>query len=190
MEYYTLKLCGLTRKLPLARISKNTSLASFSILGDVELVDRVADRLIEKLQTLSFDYLVGPEVRVVPLIHEIAKRLNHKRFVICRQQVRSYMVSPIIVKPLPFFPKHVQPLVIDGPDALLLKNKKVAIIDDVISTGVTLRMIKKLMEKVNAKITATAAIIQQGEPFNPLPDLIYLGHLPIFKTPPPNSNEH
>ncbi len=181
MEFYTLKICGLVRKLPLIHIGKNTKFASLSILGDVELVDRLADVMAEKLKKVEFDYLVGPEVKVVPLIHGIAKRLGHKKFIVCRKSVKPYMISPVVLKPLSYFPKHARPLVLDGEDADLVKGKKVVIIDDVISTGVTVRMMRKLMEQVDAKVVAVFTALKQGEQFDKIDNLMYLETLPIFK---------
>lgn len=181
MKFHELTLCGLQRKLPLTYVSKNTKLAQFSILGDVELVDKLADEVSNLLKTLDIDYIVGPEVKVVPLIHGIAKRLGHPRFIVCRKSVRPYMGKPIILKPLPHFPKHSKPLVISEEDALLIKNKNVAIIDDVISTGVTMRMMNKLMEKVGAKVIKQVVVIKQGEQFDQFPNLVHFGELPIIK---------
>ena len=182
MKYYSLSICGLKRKLPLAHISKKTLLANFSILGDVELVDTLADALAKKLKEYKFDYLVGLEIKVVPLVHGIAKRLGQKRFILCRKSVKPYMASPVILKPLSHFPKHVRPLVIDGKDAKLLKNKKVIIIDTVISTGVTMRMAKKIMEKVKAEPVLMIAVLRQGDQFDKFDNLFYLQEIPLFKT--------
>lgn len=181
MKYHELTLFGLKRQLPLTHISKNTQLAQFSILGDVELVDKLADAIAKIIQDSQIDYVVGPEVKVVPLVHGIAKRLGHDRFVICRKSIRPYMNKPIILRPLSHFPKHSKPLVISDEDAKLLNNKNVAIIDDVISTGVTMRMMNKLMEKVGAKVITRIAVIKQGKQFDEFPNLIYFAELPIFK---------
>ncbi len=89
MKYYSLNICGLKRKLPLAHISKKTLLANFSILGDVELVDTLADTLAKKLKEYKFDYLVGLEIKVVPLVNGIAKRWGQKRFILCRKSVKQ-----------------------------------------------------------------------------------------------------
>jgi len=181
-DYYNIEICGLKRKLPLIPISKNTKIASFNILGDTELTQKVTSALSRKLKKYKFDYLVGPEVKVVPLIHELSAKLGHKKYVICRKSVKPYMISPVILKPLSYFPKHIRPLVIDGVDRALLAGKKVVIVDDVVSTGVTLRMIKHLMEKIGAKVVASIAIIRQGEKqFDEIENFIYLCELPIFK---------
>lgn len=174
-------ICGLTRELPIVHISKDKLLANFTFLGDIELVDCLADTLADKLKKSGVEYLVCPHVKVVPLVHGVARRLGQKRFVVFRKSVKPYMTSPVILKPLPHFPKHVQPMVMNGPDAELLKGKKVAIIDDVISTGTTMQMANRFMEKVGALVIANIAVIRQGDfPLKNIPNLAYLYHLPIF----------
>jgi len=181
MDFYHLNLCGLERELPLIHISRQTRLASFSLLGDVELVEKIADSLERRLKKIKFDYFVGPEVKVVPLVSELARRFNHKKFVVCRKSVKPYMVAPVILKPLSYFPKHVRQLVLNGEDASLLKGKKVVIVDDVVSTGVTMRMMGKLMEKVGAEVVLQVAVLHQGEQFDKFEKFLTLAELPIFK---------
>lgn len=180
MNTYTLEICGLKRELPIVHISDKTRLANFSFLGDVELVDCLSDIIAEKLSRVQFDYLVGTEVKTVPFIHGVAKRIGHKRFVVCRKSIKPYMVDPTVLKPLDYFPKHVKPLVINGVDRDLIKGKRVVIIDDVVSTGVTLRMMRKLMEKIGVTVVLQVAVIKQGTQFDDLADLVYLAELPIF----------
>ncbi len=181
MEYHTLELCGLRRELPLVYVAKKTRLAQWSMLGDVELVDKLADELEKILKQFKFEYLVAPEVRVLPLVHGIALRLGQKTFVVCRRSVKPYMVDPVILKPLPHFPKHVAQMVIDGRDVKLVEGRRVVVIDDVVSTGVTMRMMTKLMEKVGAKVVKLVGVIKQGKQFDDLAEMINLGELPIFK---------
>lgn len=181
MDYYELKLCGLKRQLPLIFVGKKTRLASFSLLGDAQLTEIVAKAFEKKFKKMDFEAFVGPEVKVVPLIFELARRFKQEKFVVCRKSVKPYMVSPVILKPLAYFPKHIRQLVIDGEDAKYLKDKKVIIVDDVISTGVTMRMMGHLMAKVGAKVVLYTAILRQGEQFDKFENLITLGNLPIDK---------
>jgi len=181
VDYYPLTICGITRKLPLIQIGRKTKIASFSILGDAELVDKIATQMAKKLKRVDFDYLVGPEVKVVPLLQSLSEKLGKKRFIVCRKSAKQYMISPIILLPLSHFPKHSHPLVINGEDVKLLKNKKVVIIDDVVSTGITLRMVNKLMTDANAKIVTRLAVIKQGNQFDKNLKFDYLSTLPIIK---------
>jgi adenine phosphoribosyltransferase len=181
VEYYELELCGLERRLPLIYVGKRTRLASFSILGDVELVNCLADTIAKKLKKVEFDYLVSPEVKVVPLTHGVALRLGHKHFIVCRKSIKPYMVSPAVVKPLSHFPKHAKPLVIDGVDTERVRGKKVVILDDIISSGVTMRMMSHLMKTVGAEVVSYFAVIKQGEQFDQLNHLEYLEEIPVFR---------
>lgn len=181
METYTIELYGLKRTLPLVHIGRQTKLANFTLLGDVELVDALADAFAEKFRKYRFDYLVAVEVKVVPLVHGIAKRLGHKRFVVCRKRVKPYMEHPIILRPPSGYPKHVLPLVINGIDADLLKDRSVVVMDDVVSTGMTMRLVHALMEKIGASVVASAAVLRQGEQFHTLPNFLTMGELPIVK---------
>lgn len=181
METYTIELYGLKRTLPLVHIGRATKLANFTLLGDIELVDALADAFTTKFKAYAFDYLVAVEVKVVPLVHGIAKRLGHKRFVVCRKRVKPYMVDPIIMRPPPNFPKHVLPLVINGNDAEFLHGKRVIIMDDVVSTGMTMRLMHALMERVGATVVASAAVLRQGEQFSQIPNFLSVGELPVVK---------
>jgi adenine phosphoribosyltransferase len=181
MDYYDLTLCGLTRRLPISHISKKTRLANFSILGDVELVNTLADQLARKLKAYRFDYLVALEAKVVPLVHGVALRLGHKRFVLCRKSVKPYMVNPVILKPMKHFHSHVKPLVLDGEDGQRVKGKKVVVVDTVISTGVTMRQARKLMEQVGADVVLMVAVLRQGKQFDRFDKLFYFEEIPIFQ---------
>ena len=181
METYTIELYGLKKTLPLVHIGKHTKLANFTLLGDIELVDALAEAFVEKFRAYSFDYLVAVDVKVVPLAHGIAKRLGHSRLVVLRRRVKPYMVEAIVVRPPPDFPKHVQQLVVNGADASLLKGKRAIVMDDVVSTGKTIELSHMLMDRVGAAVVATAAVLRQGEQFMQLPNFIYVGELPIVK---------
>lgn len=180
MDYYEIDICGITRRLPLIQVSKKTRLARLSILGDVELVNVCADRLAERLNGMIFDHLIAPAVAVLPLVHGVALRMGHKRYVVCRKSVRPYMVKPVILQPQKHFPKHVDKLVVNGEDANAIRGTRVVILDDVVSTGVTMRMMAKMVEKIGAEVAGKAAVLRQGDQFDNLEDLIYLEELPVF----------
>jgi adenine phosphoribosyltransferase len=175
MDYYTLKLCGLIRKLPVVSLGSHLKIASFNLLGDGELVERVAEELEKKIKKFDFDYLVGPEVKVVPLLQALAQKLGKPRYVVLRKNIMGYMVKPTSNKSKPT-------LVLNGPDAELLKGRKVVIVDDVVSTGRTIKVVAELMESVGGKVVGVAAVLKQGkQQEKSKPCFIYLGSLPLFQ---------
>jgi adenine phosphoribosyltransferase len=174
MKYYTLKVGKVRRKLPIVALSPKIKIASFNLLGDRELVEVLAQQIAERLKGIDFDYLVGPEVKVVPLLHELSKLLGKPRYIVCRKQLHGYMVSPKKTRRKPG-------LVIDGKDVELIDKKKVVILDDVVSSGHTMRIVKELMEISGARVVAMVAVFRQGiKDESELEGLIYLGTLPLF----------
>jgi len=174
MNYYTLKICGFVRKLPIVKIGPKYSIASFSLLGDIDLVEVIARELVERIKYLDFDFLVDPEIKVLPLVYQMSNLLGHKNYVVSRKKILGYMTSPIKSD-------GRKPLVLNGPDAQLLGNKKVVLIDDVVSTGKTIKEMENLMNKVKAKVVATACVLKQGELQVKInKPLFYLQTLPLF----------
>ncbi len=72
-----------------------------------------------------------------------------------------------------------QTLYLDEKDKDLIAGRKVALIDDVISTGSTLQGMRIIADKVSAKVVAQAAIFTEGDRAK-WTDVIALGHLPVF----------
>ena len=91
------------------------------------------------------------------------------------------MIQPVILKPQSHFPHHAKQLVLNGKDAQQLQGKRVVIIDDVVSTGITLRMMKKMMDKVGAEIVAIMVVLKQGEQFDEDLKFSFVAQLPVFK---------
>ncbi len=176
MEYFDLDFFDLKRKLPIVNLTPKIKIASISLLGDAELTEKAAEKLAEKLKKHQFDYLVGPEVKVVPLLHALSQKLNQKKYVVCRKSIKGYMTNPQVLR-IPKGPKFNM-LVLDGPDAQLLRGKKVAIIDDVVSSGNTIINLGKLLNQIGAKIEVIATIFKQGEQYQE--KLIFLTRLPVF----------
>lgn len=176
MEYYDLDFFGLKRKLPIVPLSPKIKIASVSFLGDVELTQKAAEKLSEKLNNYDFDFLVGPEVKVVPLLFALSMKFDKKKFIVCRKSIKGYMISPRVLT-ISNNPK-INKLVLDGPDAELIRGKKVAIVDDVVSSGTTIINLEKLLTQAGAKIVVVAAIFKQSEQYQG--DLLYLSTLPVF----------
>lgn len=175
MDYYTLKLCGLTRKLPIVSLGPKLKIASFNLLGDGELVEKAAAKLEKEIKKFDFDYLVGPEVKVVPLLQALSKKLGKPRYVILRKNIMGYMVKPILNRSKPA-------LILNGLDAEILKGKRVVIVDDVISTGRTVKTVRELMKMIEAEVVGVVAVLKQGEPEATIKEpFLCLASLPLFK---------
>ena len=176
-EYYKLKVAGLERELPICAVNDKLDIAGFVIFGDVELTEACARELIKKLP--EYDYLITAEAKGIPLIHEIARQKGDKKHFVARKGLKVYMRDPISVTVNSITTQKEQTLYLDGEDAKLMKGKKILIIDDVISTGESLRALETLVESAGGIICGRAAILAEGDAAD-RDDLVYLEKLPLF----------
>lgn len=178
METYTLRVAGLTRELPVVQVADGLSIASFVMLGDTELVNACARELADKLSPFDFDLIVGPEAKVLPLLQSMATLLGHPRYIVCRKSLKAYMRDPVAVEAQSITTHGKQTLALDGVDASRVRGKKVAIVDDVVSTGGSLAAVEDLMRVAGAEVVVRASVLKEGDSYTA--DLIYLEKLPVF----------
>ncbi|MDR5682444.1 MAG: phosphoribosyltransferase family protein [Armatimonadota bacterium] len=182
---FDLRVAGVRRTLPVEQVQDNVWIPFFRLWGDVELTNACARELASELRTREFDALVSLTAKSVPLVHMIATYLSEPRhgqffpYVACRREVKSYMRDPVVVEAQSITAATAHPLVLNGPDATAIRGRRVAIVDDVVSTGGTFQAAARLMEVLGAPITARAAVILQGDVYRD-PELIYLATLPVF----------
>lgn len=177
MKTYTLHVAGLTRELPIIKLSYDLSIASFVILGDTEIVKKTAPMIAKKLSEV--DFIVTAEAKGIPLAYEISKILNLDEYIVARKSVKAYMEEPIEVEVNSITTTNSQKLYLNNQDANKIKGKRVVLIDDVISTGQSLKALERLVEKAGANVVAKAAILAEGDAKD-RKDIIFLEALPTF----------
>lgn len=177
MKTYTLHVAGLTRELPIIKLSYDLSIASFVILGDTEIVRKTAPIIAKKLPEV--DFIVTAEAKGIPLAYEISRILNLNEYVVARKSIKAYMEEPIEVEINSITTTNSQKLYLNNQDAKKIKGKRIALVDDVISTGQSLKALERLVEKAGGKVLAKAAILAEGDAKD-RKDIIFLEALPIF----------
>lgn len=177
MKTYTLHVAGLTRELPVIKLSYDLSIASFVILGDTEIVRKTAPIIAKKLPEV--DLIVTAEAKGIPLAYEISKVLNLNEYVVARKSVKAYMEESIEVEVNSITTTNSQKLYLNNRDAKKIKGKRIALVDDVISTGQSLKALERLVEKAGGKVLAKAAILAEGDAKD-RKDIIFLEALPTF----------
>ncbi len=178
MRKYSIEVAGVKRELPVIQISDELSIASFVILGDTEIVCASAAEIVKRLPEV--DVLVTAEAKGIPLVFEISRLFKMKKYIVARKSIKPYMNNPMVHEVVSITTQKKQLLVLEEQDALEIKGKRVAIIDDVISTGESLSAIERLVEAAGGKIAAKAAILAEGNAAL-RDDIIFLEALPIFE---------
>ena len=174
---YKMNIAGLERELPLCPVSDNLDIAAFIIFGDVELTVKCAEALIPLLP--EHDIMLTAEAKSIPLIHELAKQQGENEYIIARKGEKVYMPSPISVNVRSITTQRVQTLYLGADDAQKMNGKRVLIIDDVISTGESLKALEALVSKAGGKTVGRAAVLAEGDAAD-RNDIIFLEKLPVF----------
>ena len=174
---YPMTVAGLKRELPLCPVTDDLYIGAFVIFGDVELTVACARELLKKAP--EYDVLITAESKGIPLGYEMARQAGTNRYLLARKAPKLYMKNVFTVKVNSITTDHEQTLCLDGDDAEYMKGKRVLIVDDVISTGESLRAIEELVEQAGGNIVGKMAILAEGNATE-RDDIIYLEKLPLF----------
>ena len=138
---------------------------------------KCAEALIPLLP--EHDIMLTAEAKSIPLIHELAKQQGENEYIIARKGEKVYMPSPISVNVRSITTQRVQTLYLGSDEAEKMKGKRVLIIDDVISTGESLKALEALVSKAGGKTVGRAAVLAEGDAAD-RKDIIFLERLPVF----------
>lgn len=177
-EFHSVEVAGVKRDLPLMEIKPGVKIAILNILGDYEFVNAVSTELAEKLAGRGIDVLVTAEAKSIPLAHAISSHMQLP-YVVLRKTHKPYMGDALQSETLSITTGQPQTLFLDAKDRELVAGRRIAIIDDVISTGSTLQGMRLIMAKAGAIVEAEAAIFTEGDRAQWY-DIVALGHLPVW----------
>ena len=152
-ETYTLHVAGLTRELTICKVNDHMDIAAFIMLGDAELTVAAAAELLKKCP--DFDILLTAEAKGIPLAHEMSRQ-SGKPYICARKGVKLYMPDPVVVEDQSITTAGKQKLVIDRKELEKMNGKRVLVVDDVISTGGSLKALDALAEKTQCTIVGQA----------------------------------
>ena len=175
---YEMDICGLKRDLPLCKVTDDLYIGAFVMFGDVELTVHCAAELLKRAP--EYDYLLAPEAKAIPLLYEMARQSGADKYFVARKGAKAYMSGTFEVSVKSITTMHVQKLVLDAADAELIRGKRVLILDDVISTGESLRAMETLVNEAGGVIVGKMAVLAEGDAANRT-DISVLAPLPLFK---------
>lgn len=177
-EYHSVKVAGVKRELPLMEIKPGVRIAILNILGDYEFVNAASAELAQMLAERDIDVLVTAEAKSIPLAHALSSAMRLP-YVVLRKTHKPYMGDALQSETLSITTGQPQTLFLDAKDRKLVAGRRIAIVDDVISTGSTLQGMRLIMDKAGANVVAEAAIFTEGDRAQWY-DIVALGHLPVW----------
>ena len=178
-KYHRMNIAGLDRDLPLCPLNDKLMIAGFVIFGDPELTTACARELLDRAP--EYDYMITAESKGIPLVHEMARLAGNQKYFLARKMPKLYMTGVFEVTVRSITTAKEQKLYLDSADAELMRGKRILIIDDVISTGESLKAIEELVNRAGGEVCGKMTILAEGDA-QERPDIIYLEKLPLFNS--------
>ena len=166
-------VAGLQRELPICKVADDLYIGAFICFGDAELTVACARDLLKLVENEEYDYLFTAEAKSIPLIHEMARQSGAKKYFIARKGPKAYMPDPIHVEDQSITTAGTQKLYLGRDDADLIRGKRIVLMDDVISTGGSLKAL------AGGTVVARIAVLAEGDAAK-RHDIRFLAPLPLF----------
>jgi len=176
-RFYELEVAGVKRSLPVINISDTLAIAGFVILGDTEIVEKTAAELAKKVPE-GTDILMAAETKGIP--QAMARILGMPRYIVARKSLKAYMEHPLIVEDESITTQGKQMLCLQDEDIDRVRGHKVTLVDDVISTGGSMKALEELVAKAGGTVNGKMAILAEGDSMG-RKDITVLANLPLFE---------
>jgi adenine phosphoribosyltransferase len=176
-RFYRVTIGQCERELPIFQVAPGVKIAIFNMLGDTEIVETAAQMLAQSVPE-NADVILAPEVKAVPLGHALSVATGLP-LVIVRKVRKPYMVNCLETEVVSITTGQPQTLYIDGKDLALIQGKQALLVDDVVSTGSTLKGLRSLIKTGGGQVAGEMAVFTEGES-GAWEQITALGNLPIF----------
>ncbi len=177
-ETYTVNFEGLQAELPVLPLPSGVNIAFFNLHGNSKLTEHCAKLLAKKLE--GCEVVITAESKGLQLAHCVARELGQDLYAVARKSKKLYMQDGIEVTIQSSITTGAeQKLYLSKHDADLIKGKKVAIVDDVVSTGASLLGLEALVEKAGGIIYKKGFVLAEGDAAE-RKDVVYLDTIPLL----------
>ena len=174
---YEVDIAGMKRELKLFKVADDLQIAAFILYGDVEITKHAAKELLSRAP--KFDIMLTAASKSISLIYEMACQAGMDEYIVALKSQKVYMENPLTVDVNSITTFETQKLWLGNDDAEKLTGKRVLIVDDVISTGESLKALENLALKAGGEVVAKMAVLAEGDAFDRT-DITVLGKLPLF----------
>ena len=156
---------GAQLKLPIRPLAgTDNALASLIVnQASFEVLNVLADDLTAKIKEFNVDVVVGLPTLGLTLASEVAKRLGHSRYVPFGTSRKFWYLDELSVLMSSITTSQQKRLYIDPRMLPLLEGKRIALIDDVISSGASIVASLKLLANSGLKPVVIGAAMLQSE---------------------------
>ena len=177
-EFFKVNIKGFDTDLPVLPLPSGIKIAFFNLHGNPFLTEHCGKELAKLVG--DCDVILTAESKGLQLAHVVARELNHKFYAVARKSKKLYMQDGISVSyGSSITTGKEQEFYLSKHDADLLNGKKVAIVDDVVSTGESVAGLVQLAEKAGGKVVKKLFVLAEGSAKD-RDDVEFLAHIPLL----------
>ena len=178
-KFYPIDISGYHTELPILPLPSGVSICFLNLHGDQDLTEHCGKEIAKRLRG-ECDVVVTAESKGLQLAHVVARELGQRFYAVCRKSKKLYMQDGIETSVKSITTGEEQKLYLSKHDVDLLRGKRVAIVDDVVSTGGSLLGLEAIVRLAGGKIVKKAFVLAEGDAQNRT-DIIYLAGIPLLK---------
>lgn len=176
-EVFKVNIVGYNAELPILTLPSGVKIAFFNLHGAPAMTEHCGKELAK---ICSADVIITAESKGLQLAHVVARELNMPFYAVARKSKKLYMQDGIGVEYGSSITTGAgQCLYLSKHDIDVIKGKKVAIVDDVISTGESLKGLEKLVEKAGGIVYEKLFVLAEGNAKD-RNDVKYLATIPLL----------
>lgn len=177
-NYHKVNIKGYEADLPVLEIAPNVKIAFFNLHGATDMTEHCGKELA-KLIT-NAEVIITAESKGLQLAHVVARELKMPFYAVARKSKKLYMQDGISIEyGSSITTGKTQQLFLSKHDMNLIKGKKVAVVDDVISTGESLKGLEDLVKKAEGIVTEKVFVLAEGSAKDRT-DVKYLATIPLL----------
>lgn len=177
-EVFKLDIAGYNAELPILPLPSGIKICFFNLHGASEMTEHCGKALSKHVS--DCDVVITAESKGLQLCHVVARELGHKYYAVARKTKKLYMQDGIHIEyESSITTGEPQKLYLSKHDVDLIKGKKVGIVDDVISTGASLKGLEALIEKAGGIVHKKVFVLAEGDAAD-RKDVVYLAKIPLL----------
>lgn len=186
-QHWTVDVSGYSLDLPIVPIKPDLAISLMMVIDlGVKFGEHIGRKLAEKLEPLRPDIIVGAATLGIPVAIEVSRALGLDRYVILQKSPKIHLGDALVQTITSITSKGEQRLLLDRQAVPLLAGRRVAVVDDVVASGSSLKGSLELVRKAGGEIVGIGVILTEARDWQKTlgadSTLIHgLAHIPQFQ---------
>ncbi len=177
-DFFKVNIKGKDAFLPILTLPSGIKIAFFNLHGDASLTEHCGKCLAKLIG--DSEVLITAESKGLQLTHVVARESGLVDYAVARKSKKLYMQDGISVSyGSSITTGKEQEFYLSKKDVDLIRGKKVCIVDDVISTGESIKGLTALVEKADGIVNKKLFVLAEGDSKDRT-DVEFLATIPLL----------